>query len=167
MDLSVENRLKVIQYLKETDALKHLPAEVIAKHLDKLIKYEQFEAVEDLHGELIYAWAWWMVTDKALEEYKGGVAEPKRYNRGRNMVGFFGMNNHLSVTSMLRVIRKAMKMFNAKTFSVYTTRGKWLTFNRKERLPRDRKKVKMAKEFIRLIKKDESCHQQQSQLASG
>lgn len=161
MELTLQNRLEIIKYLKTTKALQHLDVNIIAKHLDRLIKYDQFEALEDHQGKMLYACAWWLLTDLALENYKKGI-EPKRFNRGRNLVGFFFMNHALGVDGMLRVIRKNIKLFNAKTFSVYTSREKWLTYQIKEKKPRDRKKIKMAKEFIRLMDRSNLCLQQPS-----
>lgn len=131
MKLSYPNMIRILAYLKSTDAFSVNTAEEIAEHLDKLIRRGQFDAAETADGRLIYACAWWRMTDRILEEVKK-FNRPKRIDRGRNVVGVFFINDMLGVASMLAVFRKILKSQKAKTLSIYTTRKKWVSVNLSE-----------------------------------
>lgn len=152
MVLKPHNMLRILATLKSNDLLNKVYVSEIAGHLDKLIKYDQFEASEDSYGNLIYAGAWWLLSDKALEDFKNGI-DPRRINRGPNMVGLFIINGGLSISSLLRVIRLQIRIANPRTFTVYSARGKWLTFNCREKIKRSgtqrRAVVSRALEILR------------------
>ncbi len=152
MELSNESRKKILKYLLSCDALKKDTPKEICEHLSRLERYEQLDALEDSNGDLVYAWAWWMLSDKTLELVKEGKA-PKRFNRGKHMLGFFALvPQQIGVMKMRRVIRNAVRMERAKTFNVYTPRGKWYTIKtRYLRKPKQTPKEKHIETFFKIL----------------
>ena len=152
MDLSVNSRRQILQYLLTCDALRNDPPEKVCEHLSRLEHWGQLDAEEDVDENLVFAWAWWMLTDKALEAVKRGET-PKRFNRGKNMVGFFAyFPQSIGAMQMRRLAKRAVRMERAHTFSIYTPRGKWFSVNTKYlRKPKATPREKRRDIFFRIL----------------
>lgn len=126
MELSKESRHKILSYLRTTTALKDIPLDRIISHIAKLEACEQLEAEEDINGRLVYAVGWWKLTDKAVEDMLNNIP-PKRYNRGRNIVGLFWLipNEDLGIMQMRRIVKRICKMERATSLHIWTPRDKW------------------------------------------
>lgn len=160
MELNKKSRALIFSYLRSTPVLANDSNQSIIEHISKLEHWEQMDAEEDIDGNLVYATAWWKVTDKALEDlYKG--LPPKRFNRGRNLVGFFWLipNKDLGIMQMRRIIRRVAKMEKAKSLHIFTPRGKWFSVRLSpSRKPMDKKGSKVD-EVMKIIGEKE-CRQQ-------
>lgn len=154
MELTKESRKKILKYLLSVEVLKVEGPKAVLKHLSNLEHWEQFDAEEDINGDLVYAWAWWMVTDKALEDLKKGKIV-KRHNRGKNMVGFFALipDSGLSISRIRRLIKCAIRMEKAKTFSVFTPKGKWFSIKTKHFVdqPLRPMKLRRARQALQIL----------------
>lgn len=160
--LSTKSRLEIIKYLSSTEAFKPYALEVIAAHLDKLQRLNQFEFMEDVNGNLVYATAWYRLTDEGIKAFKN-LESPKRINRGSNLAGVFFINKGLSLDSMIRVFRRILASEKARTLTIYTSRKKMIMFHVKQRGNGYSKRHRVLKNFMKIIRGDKQCHQLQSQ----
>lgn len=163
MELTPKSRKQILDYLRTTSALKHDSVRSITFHLSKLENWDQFEAEEDIDGNLVYATAWWKVTDKALEDIKNGIP-PKRFNRGRNLVGFFWLQPQaIGVGQMKRIIKRVMRMERAQTLHIMKPNGKWFGIKSNgshEYKPWQRMKRKKVAEVMDILTGGKQCPQQ-------
>ena len=166
MKLSLKSRKQIMEHVLSQEICRGVPAKEIAKLLVQLIRWNQFEALEDKKGNLIYAWAYYMLTDKALADIKQGI-RPRRVNRGNNLVGMFALipKKGVSIATMRMVLRRAVRMERAKSINIWKRNKTWLSVDTKAWLLDGKGKVrrKRALRIMSVFKGGEQCQQQHCQ----
>lgn len=139
LELSTNSAKQILGYLKSSLHIG-VSNKDLAAHITKLGKYQQIDAAEDTDHKLIYACAWWMVTDKAIDDLKIGKL-PKRFNRGRNLVSLFwyAPQNDIDAQNMRQIIRRVVRMERAKTINFFDENGKLITFHIGQSVNKDNK----------------------------
>jgi hypothetical protein len=149
------NSLKAIfKYLMGSTVFKGNHPDDVLRHIRMLEKYGQMDWQEDVDNNLVYACAWWKLSEKALEDVKRGVA-PKRFNRGPNLVGVFWLQPQaMGVGMMKRVIKRVIRMERAKSLHIYNRSGRWFGLrtsslhNGKDWSPMKRSKVQEVMDVL-------------------